>query len=189
LLARIDFSVYTRYVAPVIEELRGLVSSRSCARIASLSSTPRFRLRRRHTASPGSENLDYWRRAQPLGTGSCALRHRDHARRRDRDLRMLGSRSSAALCYLPGFALGVLLHSRFNHFFSRARFHLGIVIVLPLLLSASTHSEAASATGSARLRADARCSAHQLGRVIAVVAHPTLKDVPGLCRRLLAYLR
>jgi RsiW-degrading membrane proteinase PrsW (M82 family) len=151
LLARIDFSVYTRYVAPVIEELLKalvIVALMRAHRIGFLVDAAIFGFAV-GTGFAVVENLDYLALAPQAGLGTWLVRGFGTAIMHGGATAIFAMLGLALVgrryAYLPGFALGVLLHSAFNHFFfSPLASTLGIVIVLPLLLSAVfTHSEAA----------------------------------------------
>jgi protease PrsW len=148
LLERIEFAVYTRYVAPLIEEaLKGLVivALIRAHRIGFLVDAAIFGFAV-GTGFAMVENLDYLaiEPGSALGTGvvrgfGTALMHGGAtASLAVIALAMLergGQRHWRAL--LPGYVLAVLLHSAFNHFLSWPLYAtLGIVFVLPLVLRA-----------------------------------------------------
>ena len=113
-------SAFSRYVAPVVEELlKGAGHRRADPRAPHRLPRRRgdLRLRRRHRLRAGREPLlpatDRARRRH-RHLDRARLRHRDHARRRDRDLRGDGPGDAASARArdarshsLPGFALAV----------------------------------------------------------------------------------
>ena len=151
LLEHVDFHFYTRYVSPFIEEaLKALVIVvliRS-HRIGFLVDAAIFGF----AVGAGFaviENLDYLSMAPHSGVGTWFVRGFGTAIMHGGATAIFAVASVALLerpyAYLPGFALAVVLHSAFNHFFfSPLASTAGVAIVMPLLLNAVfTRSETA----------------------------------------------
>ena len=151
LLEHFDFHFYTRYVSPLIEEaLKALVivALIRSHRIGFLVDAAIFGF------AVGSgfavvENLDYLSMAPHSGVGTWFVRGFGTAIMHGGATAIFAVASVALLgrsyAYLPGFALAVVLHSAFNHFFfSPLASTAGVAIVMPLLLNAVfVRSEAA----------------------------------------------
>jgi RsiW-degrading membrane proteinase PrsW (M82 family) len=153
LLERIEFSVYTRYVAPVIEELLKalvIVALIRAHRIGFLVDAAIYGFAV-GTGFAVVENLDYLALAPHAGLGTWLVRGFGTAIMHGgataifavMGLAMLERRRR--LGFIPGLGIAIVLHSVFNHFFfSPLASTLGIAIVLPLLLNAVfARSEAA----------------------------------------------
>ena len=143
----IDFTIFTRYIAPVAEELfKGLaiVLLIRANRIGFLVDAAIFGFAV-GTGFATVENL-YYLSATPIsgmgtwiarGFGTAIMHGGATAIFAVMGLAML-ERSGRATprAFLPGFAIAVVLHSAFNHFFlSPFLSTLGIVLVLPPLLN------------------------------------------------------
>jgi RsiW-degrading membrane proteinase PrsW (M82 family) len=151
LLAHIEFHVYTRYVAPLIEEaLKALiiVALIRAHRIGFLVDAAILGF----AVGAGFaliENLDYLALAPNAGLGTWLVRGFGTAIMHGGATAIFAVASMALLdrayAYLPGFALAVVLHSLFNHFFfSPLASTLGVALIAPLLLNAVfARSEAA----------------------------------------------
>jgi RsiW-degrading membrane proteinase PrsW (M82 family) len=151
LLEHIEFTVYTRYVAPLIEELlKGLVivTLIRMHRIGFLIDAAILGF----AVGAGFavvENIDYLALAPEAGLGTWLVRGFGTAIMHGGATAIFAVMGVAMMerrfPYLPGFALAVLLHSAFNHFFfSPVTSTLGIAVVWPLLLHAVfTRGEAA----------------------------------------------
>jgi len=143
LLEHFDFHFYTRYVSPFIEEgLKALVIVvliRS-HRIGFLVDAAIFGF----AVGAGFaviENLDYLSMAPHSGVGTWFVRGFGTAIMHGGSTAIFAVAAVALLgrgyAYLPGFALAVVLHSAFNHFFfSPLASTAGVAIVMPLLLNA-----------------------------------------------------
>jgi len=143
LLEHFDFHFYTRYVSPFIEEgLKALVIIvliRS-HRIGFLVDAAIFGF----AVGAGFaviENLDYLSMAPHSGMGVWLVRGFGTAIMHGGSTAIFAVASVALLgrgyAYLPGFALAVVLHSAFNHFFfSPLASTAGVAIIMPLLLNA-----------------------------------------------------
>jgi len=143
LLEHFDFHFYTRYVSPFIEEgLKALVIVvliRS-HRIGFLVDAAIFGF----AVGAGFaviENLDYLSMAPHSGVGTWFVRGFGTAIMHGGSTAIFAVAAVALLgrgyTYLPGFALAVVLHSAFNHFFfSPLASTAGVAIVMPLLLNA-----------------------------------------------------
>jgi len=151
LLEHFDFHFYTRYVSPLIEEaLKALVivALIRSHRIGFLVDAAIFGF----AVGAGFavvENLDYLSMAPHSGVGTWFVRGFGTAIMHGGATAIFAVASVALLgrsyAYLPGFALAVVLHSAFNHFFfSPLASTAGVAIVMPLLLNAVfVRSEAA----------------------------------------------
>jgi RsiW-degrading membrane proteinase PrsW (M82 family) len=151
LLEHFDFHFYTRYVSPLIEEaLKALVivALIRAHRIGFLVDAAIFGF----AVGAGFavvENLDYLSMAPHSGVGTWFVRGFGTAIMHGGATAIFAVASVALLgrsyAYLPGFALAVVLHSAFNHFFfSPLASTAGVAIVMPLLLNAVfVRSEAA----------------------------------------------
>lgn len=152
LLGHFDFSTYTRYMAPVVEELlKALV-------IVALIRTHRigflvdaaicgFAL---GTGFALVENLLYLEFAQDAGTGAWLVRGFGTAIMHGGATAIFAVIALAMVergwrAFIPGFVIAALLHSVFNHFFfSPLASTVGVAVLLPLLLNAVfVRSEAA----------------------------------------------
>jgi RsiW-degrading membrane proteinase PrsW (M82 family) len=151
LLAHIDFKVYTRYVSPVIEELLKalvIIALIRAHRIGFLVDAAIYGFAV-GTGFAVVENLDYLALAPQAGLGTWLVRGFGTAIMHGGATALFAMIGLALVgrryAYLPGFALAVVVHSVFNHFFlSPLASTLGIAIVLPLLLNAVfARSEAA----------------------------------------------
>ena len=153
LLEHIGFTSYTRYVAPVIEELLKalvIIALIRAHRIGFLVDAAIFGFAV-GTGFSIVENLDYLALAPHAGLGTWLVRGFGTAIMHGgataifavMGLAMLERRRRLGL--LPGLGIAIVLHSAFNHFFlSPLASTLGIAIVLPLLLNAVfARSEAA----------------------------------------------
>ena len=142
----IDFSTFTRYVAPVAEELfKGLaiVFLIRANRIGFLVDAAIFGFAI-GTGFAAVENLVYLGQAPAAGMGTWIARGFGTAIMHGgataivavMGLAMVERRGRATPdAFLPGFAVAVVLHSAFNHFFlSPFLSTLGIVVVMPPLL-------------------------------------------------------
>jgi len=143
LLEHFDFHFYTRYVSPFIEEaLKALVivALIRSHRIGFLVDAAIFGF----AVGAGFavvENLDYLSMAPHSGVGTWFVRGFGTAIMHGGATAIFAVASVALLgrfyAYLPGFALAVVLHSAFNHFFfSPLASTAGVAIVMPLLLNA-----------------------------------------------------
>ena len=143
LLERFDFQLYTRYVSPFIEEgLKALVivALIRAHRIGFLVDGAIFGF----AVGAGFavvENIDYLSMAPHSGMGVWLVRGFGTAIMHGGSTAIFAVASVALLgrwyAYLPGFALAVVLHSAFNHFFfSPLASTAGVAIVMPLLLNA-----------------------------------------------------
>ena len=143
LLEHFDFHFYTRYVSPLIEEaLKALVivALIRSHRIGFLVDAAIFGF----AVGAGFavvENLDYLSMAPHSGVGTWFVRGFGTAIMHGGATAIFAVASVALLgrsyAYLPGFALAVVLHSAFNHFFfSPLASTAGVAIVMPLLLNA-----------------------------------------------------
>jgi RsiW-degrading membrane proteinase PrsW (M82 family) len=143
LLERFDFRFYTRYVSPFIEEtLKALaiVALVRAHRIGFLVDAAIFGF----AVGAGFalvENLDYLSMAPHSGIGTWFVRGFGTAIMHGGATAIFAVASVALLgrayAYIPGFALAVVLHSAFNHFFfSPLASTAGVAIVMPLLLNA-----------------------------------------------------
>ena len=151
LLQHIGFTAYTRYVAPVIEELLKalvIVALIRAHRIGFLVDAAIYGFAV-GTGFAVIENLDYLTLAPQAGLGTWQVRGFGTAIMHGGATAIFAVMGVALLgrrfAFVPGFALAVVLHSVFNHFFfSPLASTLGIAIVLPLLLNAVfARSEAA----------------------------------------------
>ena len=140
-----EFESFTRYVAPLVEELlKGLVivALIRAHRIGFLVDAAIFGF----AIGAGFamvENLHYLRMFPEAGMGTWVVRGFGTALMHGgatamfavMGLAMIDRSGRAGLvAYLPGFVLAVLLHSAFNHFFLSPRIStLGIALVLPPL--------------------------------------------------------
>ena len=143
LLEHFVFHFYTRYVSPFIEEgLKALVIVvliRS-HRIGFLVDAAIFGF----AVGAGFaviENIDYLSMAPHSGLGTWFVRGFGTAIMHGGSTAIFAVASVALLgrayAYLPGFALAVVLHSAFNHFFfSPLASTAGVAIIMPLLLNA-----------------------------------------------------
>ncbi len=143
--APMEFDNFTRYVAPVVEELlKGLVivALVRAHRIGFLVDAAIFGF----AIGAGFamvENLHYLRVFPEAGMGTWVVRGFGTALMHGGATAMFAvmglammerSGRAGVVAYLPGFALAVLLHSAFNHFFLSPRLStLGIALVLPPL--------------------------------------------------------
>ena len=143
LLEHFDFHFYTRYVSPFIEEtLKALaiVALVRAHRIGFLVDAAIFGF----AVGAGFalvENLDYLSMAPHSGIGTWFVRGFGTAIMHGGATAIFAVASVALLgrayAYIPGFALAVVLHSAFNHFFfSPLASTAGVAIVMPLLLNA-----------------------------------------------------
>ncbi|HEY5897696.1 MAG TPA: PrsW family glutamic-type intramembrane protease [Burkholderiales bacterium] len=152
LLGHFDFSTYTRYLAPVVEELlKALV-------IVALIRTHRigflvdaaicgFAL---GTGFALVENLLYLEFAHDAGTGAWLVRGFGTAIMHGGATAIFALIALAMVergwrAFIPGFVIAALLHSVFNHFFfSPLASTVGVAVLFPLLLNAVfARSEAA----------------------------------------------
>ena len=143
LLEHFEFGFYTRYVSPLIEEgLKALVivALIRAHRIGFLVDAAIFGF----AVGAGFaviENIDYLSMAPHSGLGTWFVRGFGTAIMHGGSTAIFAVASVALLgrwyAYLPGFALAVVLHSAFNHFFfSPLASTAGVAIVMPLLLNA-----------------------------------------------------
>ncbi|MBV9190769.1 MAG: PrsW family intramembrane metalloprotease [Betaproteobacteria bacterium] len=143
LLEHFEFRFYTRYVSPLIEEgLKALVivALIRAHRIGFLVDGAIFGF----AVGAGFaviENIDYLSMAPHSGVGTWFVRGFGTAIMHGGSTAIFAVASVALLgrgyAYLPGFALAVVLHSVFNHFFfSPLASTGGVAIVMPLLLNA-----------------------------------------------------
>jgi RsiW-degrading membrane proteinase PrsW (M82 family) len=143
LLERFDFHFYTRYVSPFIEEgLKALVivALIRSHRIGFLVDAAIFGF----AVGAGFavvENLDYLSMAPHSGVGTWFVRGFGTAIMHGGATAIFAVASVALLgrayAYLPGFAIAVVLHSAFNHFFfSPLASTAGVAILMPLLINA-----------------------------------------------------
>src|SRR4051794_20076588 len=151
LLQWFEFHAYTRYVSPLLEEaLKALiiVALIRAHRIGFLVDAAIFGF----AVGAGFavvENLDYLTLAPNAGLGTWLVRGFGTAIMHGGATAIFGVAAVALLerryAYLPGFALAVMLHSLFNHFFfSPLASTLGVALIAPLLLNAVfARSEAA----------------------------------------------
>jgi len=143
--APMEFAMFTRYVAPLIEELlKGLaiVALVRAHRIGFLVDAAIFGFAI-GTGFAMVENLHYLRMYPDAGMGTWVVRGFGTALMHGGATAMFAVMGLAMIdrsgragpgAYLPGFALAVLLHSGFNHFFLSPRLStLGIALVLPPL--------------------------------------------------------
>src|SRR5438874_6961553 len=143
LLERIEFTTYTRYVAPLIEELLKalvIIVLVRAHRIGFLVDAAIFGFAV-GTGFAVVENLDYLALAPQAGLGTWLVRGFGTAIMHGGATAIFAVLGLALVdrwyAYLPGFALAVVVHSVFNHFFfSPLASTLGIALVLPLLLNA-----------------------------------------------------
>jgi RsiW-degrading membrane proteinase PrsW (M82 family) len=153
LLERIEFTTYTRYVAPVIEELLKalvIIALIRAHRIGFLVDAAIFGFAV-GTGFSIVENLDYLALAPHAGLGTWLVRGFGTAIMHGGATAIFAVMGLAMLergrrlGLLPGLGIAIVLHSAFNHFFfSPLASTLGIAIVLPLLLNAVfARSEAA----------------------------------------------
>ena len=145
LLAYVDFTLYTRYVAPPLEELLkalvvvALIRAHRIgflvdAAICGFAVGAGFAI---------VENLHYLQLAPQAGTGVWFVRGFGTAVMHGCATAVFAVLGLALLergrrlAYLPGFALAAALHSAFNHFFfSPLLATLGIAVLAPLVLGA-----------------------------------------------------
>ena len=143
LLEHFEFGFYTRYVSPLIEEgLKALVivALIRAHRIGFLVDAAIFGF----AVGAGFavvENIDYLSMAPHSGLGTWFVRGFGTAIMHGGSTAIFAVASVALLgrtyAYLPGFALAVVLHSAFNHFFfSPIASTAGVAIIMPLLLNA-----------------------------------------------------
>ena len=143
LLEHFDFHFYTRYVSPLIEEgLKALVivALIRAHRIGFLVDAAIFGF----AVGAGFaviENIDYLSMAPHSGLGTWFVRGFGTAIMHGGSTAIFAVASVALLgrayAYLPGFALAVVLHSAFNHFFfSPLASTAGVAIIMPLILNA-----------------------------------------------------
>ena len=143
LLEHFEFGFYTRYVSPLIEEgLKALVivALIRAHRIGFLVDAAIFGF----AVGAGFaviENIDYLSMAPHSGLGTWFVRGFGTAIMHGGSTAIFAIASVALLgrayAYLPGFALAVVLHSAFNHFFfSPLASTAGVAIIMPLLLNA-----------------------------------------------------
>ncbi len=142
----IDFAAYTRYVSPFLEELlKGavIVALIRTHRIGFLVDAAIFGF----GVGAGFalvENLIYLEQFPGAGTGTWIVRGFGTAIMHGgataifamAGLAMLDRRGRAGVrAFVPGYAIAVVLHSAFNHFFFSPRLSaLGVAIVVPALL-------------------------------------------------------
>jgi RsiW-degrading membrane proteinase PrsW (M82 family) len=144
----VDFTPFTRYVAPVTEELLKalvIVALVRLHRIGFLVDAAIFGFAV-GTGFALVENLYYLHANPGAGMGSWIVRGFGTAIMHGGTTalfavmtlaRLEESQSASLAAYLPGFALAVALHSVFNHFFlSPIISTLGILVVLPPLMHA-----------------------------------------------------
>lgn len=152
----VDYTAYTRYVAPLIEEpLKAavIVALVRLHRIGFLvdAAILGFAV---GTGFALGENIHYLRTAGEAGIGTWLARGFGTAIMHGGATAIFAvmglamvERSGGALwrAFLPGFALAVVLHSAYNHFFlSPFASAIGIALALPVILNAVfTRSEAA----------------------------------------------
>ena len=143
LLEHFEFAFYTRYVSPFVEEgLKALVivALIRAHRIGFLVDAAIFGF----AVGAGFaviENIDYLSMAPHSGVGIWFVRGFGTAIMHGGSTAIFAVASVALLgrayAYLPGFALAVVLHSAFNHFFfSPLASTAGVAIIMPLLLNA-----------------------------------------------------
>src|SRR5258705_5586393 len=140
---KMDMTTFTRYVSPVTEELlKGLVIVVliRAHRIGFLVDAAIFGFAV-GTGFAVIENLDYLSMAPHSGVGTWFVRGFGTAIMHGGATAIFAVASVALLerayAYIPGFALAVVLHSAFNHFFfSPLASTAGVAIVMPLLLHA-----------------------------------------------------
>jgi protease PrsW len=147
----IDFTFFTRYVAPLTEELcKGLaiVVLIRANRIGFLVDAAIFGFAV-GTGFATVENLFYLDAAPISGMGTWIARGFGTAIMHGGSTAIFAIAAVALLerpyAYVPGFVIAVVLHSAFNHFFfSPLASTAGVAIVMPLLLNAVfTRSESA----------------------------------------------
>ncbi|MEP7069038.1 MAG: PrsW family glutamic-type intramembrane protease [Usitatibacter sp.] len=142
----IDFATFTRYVAPFVEELfKGLaiVFLIRANRIGFLVDAAIFGFAI-GTGFAAMENLVYLEQAPTAGMGTWIARGFGTAIMHGGATAIVAVMGLAMVerrgrgtpdAFLPGFAIAVVLHSAFNHFFlSPFLSTLGIVVVMPPLL-------------------------------------------------------
>lgn len=146
LLEYIDFTLYTRYGAPILEELLkalvvvALIRAHRIgflvdAAICGFAVGAGFAI---------IENLQYMQLAPHAGLGVWFVRGFGTAIMHGCATAVFGvlglgllERGKGGVAYLPGFALAAVLHSLFNHFFlSPLLATLGIALLAPLMLNA-----------------------------------------------------
>jgi RsiW-degrading membrane proteinase PrsW (M82 family) len=151
LLERIEFTTYTRYVAPLIEELLKalvIIALIRAHRIGFLVDAAIYGFAV-GTGFSIVENLDYLALAPHAGLGTWLVRGFGTAIMHGGATAIFAVMGLAMLerrlGLLPGLGIAIVLHSAFNHFFfSPLASTLGIALVLPLLLNAVfARSEAA----------------------------------------------
>lgn len=152
LLGHFDFTVYTRYFAPIVEELLKalvVVALIRAHRIGFLvdAAICGFAL---GTGFALVENLLYLQFAQDAGTGAWLVRGFGTAIMHGGATAIFAVIALALVergwrAFIPGFVIAVVLHSLFNHFFfSPLLSTVGVAVLLPLLLNAVfVRSEAA----------------------------------------------
>ncbi len=152
LLGHFDFTFYTRYFAPVVEELLKalvVVALIRAHRIGFLvdAAICGFAL---GTGFALVENLLYLQFAHDAGTGAWLVRGFGTAIMHGGATAIFAVIALALVergwrAFVPGFAIAVVLHSLFNHFFfSPLMSTVGVALLLPLLLNAVfARSEAA----------------------------------------------
>ena len=152
----IEFTTYSRYVAPVIEELLKALVIVALIRLNRIGFLVDAAILGFAAGTGFSivENLHYLRIAGDAGMGAWLVRGFGTAIMHGGATAIFAVMSLAALersgrvraqAFLPGFVLAVALHSLFNHFFfSPLMSTAGIAILSPLLLNAVfARSEAA----------------------------------------------
>lgn len=146
--AAVDFRSFTRYVAPVTEELlKGLivVALVHAHRVGFLVDAAIFGF----AVGAGFatvENLHYLRSFPEAGMGTWVVRGFGTALMHGGATAIFGvmglamldrARKAGLAAFLPGLAVAVVLHSAFNHLLQSPRMAtLGIIVVLPPLLHA-----------------------------------------------------
>ena len=155
-LLGVDFTAYTRYVAPVVEELlkaAAIVALIRLHRIGFLvdAAILGFAV---GTGFALGENVHYLRTAGEAGIGTWLARGFGTAIMHGGATAIFAVMGLAMLeragrarwqAFVPGFALAVVLHSAYNHFFfSPFASAIGIAVALPVILnSVFARSEAA----------------------------------------------
>lgn len=146
--AGVDFQVFTRYVAPVTEELLKalvIVALVRAHRVGFLVDAAIFGFAV-GAGFAAVENLHYLRSFPEAGMGTWVVRGFGTALMHGGATAIFGvmglamtdrARTAGLAAFLPGLALAVVLHSAFNHLLQSPKIAtLGIIVVLPPLLHA-----------------------------------------------------
>jgi RsiW-degrading membrane proteinase PrsW (M82 family) len=146
--AGVDFQVFTRYVAPVTEELLKalvIVALVRAHRVGFLIDAAIFGFAV-GAGFAAVENLHYLRSFPEAGMGTWVVRGFGTALMHGGATAIFGvmglamldrARKAGLAAFLPGLALAVVLHSAFNHLLQTPKIAtLGIIVVLPPLLHA-----------------------------------------------------